>query len=81
MQTTVGSGGRDQFVPEPRERRLSRLIAIALAVAALGFGVDGLVSLTSEMWGVGLIGFGCLLAVLSVLAQSAEHFARAEHSR
>jgi hypothetical protein len=58
-------------------RRASRVIAITLAVLALGFGVVGLQSLSPETWGVGVIGFGCLLAILSLLAQSAEHFARA----
>jgi hypothetical protein len=56
---------------------VSRLIAVALALAAFGCGIAGLVSLSAETWGVGLIVFGCLLAILAVLAQGSEHFARA----
>jgi hypothetical protein len=69
---------REHLAPERHARRtIERLMAMVLAVAALGFGIEGLFSLPPDMWGVGLIGFGCLLAILSVLAQSAEHFARA----
>ena len=77
MLTAAGFSGRDHLAPEYPVGRASRLIAVTLAVLALGFGVYGLMSLSQEMWAVGLIGFGCLLALLSVLAQAAEHFARA----
>jgi predicted acyltransferase len=78
MQTTAGPGGRS---PDSSARPMSRLMAIALAVLALGCGIAGLFSLSTEMWGLGLIGFGCLLAILALLAQASEHFARASGPR
>jgi hypothetical protein len=77
MRTAAGSSGRDYLSPAHYAGWVSRRIALTLAVLALGSGVYGLISLSPEMWGVGLIGFGCLLAIISVLAQAAEHFARA----
>jgi hypothetical protein len=77
MQATKGPNGT-LFPPEQRVRPISRAIAIALALVGLGCGVAGLMFLSQDTWGVGLIEFGCLLAILSVAAQAAEHFARAK---
>lgn len=60
--------------PEPRP--LSRPIAIGLTVLALASGIAGLFMLPPDGWGVGLILFGCLLALIGLLAQGAEHFVR-----
>jgi hypothetical protein len=51
MQTTAGAGAR---YPESSAHPVSRLMAIALAVLALGCGIAGLFSLSTEMWGLGL---------------------------
>jgi hypothetical protein len=63
-------------VTPKHDRRTTRIVAVILAVLAFGFGVAGLMELSPEQLGVGLLGFGILLALLSLLAQSAEHFAR-----
>ena len=76
MPATAVSGGHDRLVPEHHVRRVTRVLAVALAALALAFGIEGLFSLTPETWGVGLIGFGGILALISLLAQAAEHFAR-----
>jgi hypothetical protein len=77
MPATAVSAGHDRLVPQHHVRRATRVLAVTLAVLALGFGIDGLFWLTPETWGVGLIAFGGLLALISLLAQAAEHFARA----
>jgi hypothetical protein len=77
MQTVTGSSARHGLESEVPARRASRAIAIVSAGMALGFGIAGLLSLSPETWGIGLIVFGCLLAIISLLAQAAEHFARA----
>jgi hypothetical protein len=59
-----------------RRRRTTRFFAMVLAASSLGFGIAGLAELSPEQWGVGFLGFGVLLALLSMLAQNAEHFAR-----
>ena len=72
------SFGRVERPPSAAARwPLSRVVAIVLAVAALSCGVYGLTSLSAESLDMGLIVFGCLLAILALLAQSAEHFTRA----
>jgi hypothetical protein len=81
METYAGPSGRNPVPPEYPVRRLTRVIAIVLALLALGCGIVGLWSLTPETSGVGLIGFGCLLAIIGLLAQAAEHFARASAPR
>jgi hypothetical protein len=75
MQPTASSG-REFVAPEYKTRQLTRFIAVILAATALGVGLAGLLSLSPEVWGIGLIAFGCLLGILSLLAQAAEHFAR-----
>lgn len=75
-----GSGGHEILTPESHARRGARLIAITLAILSLGCGVYGVLSLTPEMLGMGMIAFGCLLAIIALLAQAAEHFARAAHA-
>lgn len=77
MQTVTGSSGRTILGADYPVRRVSRIVAVVLAGLALGCGIAGLLSLSPETWGVGLITFGCLLAIISLLAQAAEHFARA----
>jgi hypothetical protein len=74
MQSTQAPGS---FEWNTERRPLSRAIAIALMLLALGCGIAGLSMLSPETWGIGLIGFGCLLAIFAVLAQGAEHFTRA----
>lgn len=77
MPNASGPRTSDLRPVDHRVRPVSRAVAIALSVLALGFGVAGLWSLSPETSGVGLIGFGCLLAILGLLAQASEHFARA----
>lgn len=77
MQNVTGSSGRNVLGAEHPVRGASRVIAVVLAALGLGCGIAGLLSLSPETWGVGLITFGCLLAISSLLAQAAEHFARA----
>jgi hypothetical protein len=49
-------------------------VAILLVLAALVFGGAGLVfSLGNQIFGLGLFGFGCLLAILARMAQSSTH--------
>ena len=81
MQTAAVPKGPQFPSPEYRARPVSRTIAVALAAMALAFGVAGLWFLSTNEFGLGLIGFGLLLAVLALLAQSAEHFARASEAR
>jgi hypothetical protein len=77
MQAIKTPSGGPSLAAESR-RPVSRAIAIALTVLALACGIAGLQSLSPETWGIGLIAFGCLLAIIALLAQGAEHFTR-EH--
>ena len=81
MQTSAGPSGRIPLTQPYESRRLTRAFAIVLAVLALACGIAGVWWLTPETWGVGLIAFGCLLAILGLLAQAAEHFARGSAAR
>lgn len=64
------------LVKNSEPRPLSRPIAICLTVVALVCGITGLFMLPPDSWGIGLILFGSLLALIGLLAQGAEHFAR-----
>lgn len=44
-----------------------------LIIFAVGFGLFGLVFLSQATSGVGLIAFGCLLAICARIAQAASH--------
>jgi hypothetical protein len=76
MQTARDTSINQTYIPD-RPHPVARPIAIALTLIALACGTWGLLSLSQETWGVGLIAFGCLLGIVGLLAQGAEHFARA----
>lgn len=69
-------GPLERHAPETHRHPASRAIAMTLAGASLAVGVYGVASLPAESFNMGLLVFGCLLALLALLAQSAEHFAR-----
>jgi len=72
----MSAGTHEPPPAEVRTRTATRMFAVVLAVLSLAFGITGLLEISPEQWGVGMVGFGVLLALLSLLAQSAEHFAR-----
>ena len=76
MQTARDASINHTHIPD-RPHPVARPIAIGLTLIALACGIWGLLSLSQETWGVGLIAFGCLLGIVGLLAQGAEHFARA----
>jgi len=75
MQTARDPSLSQTHIPE-RPHPFARPIAIGLTLIALACGIWGLLSLSQETWGIGLIAFGCLLGIVGLLAQGAEHFAR-----
>jgi hypothetical protein len=52
-----------------------------LILCALGFGLVGLLFLSNATSGVGMIGFGCLLAVLARVTQAQRYYDIEERER